>query len=406
MEDRPFELEGYARAAIQTSYAIVSMTASGPPATAVRSASRSQQSLTGGTPNLTVSTDDNCMPCHECLQEIRGKQKRTLPPDVHIRRATEDDIEQVIDLLESVAAEGRWIATEPPVNRERRRTAMLATVNRDDAALFVAVREGVVVGELGLYPGWPGVYDLAMLVEFSQRNMGIGSALMKIGIEWANSMHAHKIALEVFPWNAGAISLYSKFGFLHEGFRRRHLRRRNGEQWDVIAMGLLLGRYDAPDEDVETIGDVQIRAARRSDSDALARLRHALWPRASIEEHLADTIKTFDGVASSLPLVNFVAQQDGKLVGFVEIGIRSHANHCDATLPVGFIEGWFVDETVRRHGIGRALVRAAENWARRLGCKEMASDALIDNGLSHLVHERVGYAVANRCTGFRKSLPD
>ncbi len=76
---------------------------------------------------------------------------------------------------------------------------MLATLRREDAALFVATRGEVVVGELGLYPGWPGVFDLAMLVEDSHRGTGVGSALMRAGIEWANSMHAHKIALEVFP---------------------------------------------------------------------------------------------------------------------------------------------------------------------------------------------------------------
>jgi len=327
-----------------------------------------------------------------------------LPADVQIRRATDTDIDHILDLLEAVAEEDRWIATQLPVDRGRRTTAMLATVGRENAALFVAVRDGAVVGELGLYPGWPGVYDLAMLVERSQRGTGVGSALMTAGIDWANSMHAHKIALEVFPWNEGAIALYNKFGFLNEGYRRRHLRRANGELWDVIAMGLLLGRYDPPEGEVETVGDVQIRAARRSDGEALARLRHALWPDGSYEEHLADARKMFDGVASALPLVDFVALLHGKLVGFLEAGMRSHANDCDPTMPIGFIEGWFVEENVRRRGIGRALVRTAENWARKQGCKEMASDAQVDNALSQLAHEKLGYTVADRCTDFRKSL--
>jgi len=329
-----------------------------------------------------------------------------LPADVHIQRATETDVDRILDLLEAVAAEDRWIATQPPIDRERRTASMLATIGRADAALFVAVRDGAIVGELGLYPGWPGVYDLATLVARSQRGAGIGSALMTAGIDWANSMHAHKIALEVFPWNDGAIGLYTKFGFLHEGYHRRHLRRRNGELWDVIAMGLLLGRYDPPEDEVVTIGDVQIRAAQRSESEALAHLRHALWPDASYEDHLADARKVFDGVASSLPLVDFVALRHGKLVGFIEVGMRSHANHCDPTMPIGFIEGLFVDEAVRQRGIGRALVGAAEEWARRHGCKEMASDALIDNAVSQLAHEKLGYVVANRCTDFHKSLKD
>jgi RimJ/RimL family protein N-acetyltransferase len=321
-----------------------------------------------------------------------------------IRRATEHDVDRILDLLEAVAAEGRWIATEAPVDRERRGAGMLATVRHADAALFVAVRDDAIVGELGLYPGWPGVYDLAMLVERSARGSGVGTALLSVGIEYAKQKHVHKISLEVFPWNTGAIALYRKFGFLHEGHRRRHLRRKNGEQWDVVVMGLLLGRYDPPAEGARTFGDVQIRIARRADREALARLRHALWPEATYDELLADADKIFDGVASSLPLVDFVAQQGTRLVGFVEVGLRSHANHCDPTMPTGFIEGWFVEAGARRHGIGRALIGAAEEWARRQGCNEMASDALIDNELSVLAHERLGFEVADRCADFRKAL--
>jgi aminoglycoside 6'-N-acetyltransferase I len=112
----------------------------------------------------------------------------------------------------------------------------------------------------------------------------------------------------------------------------------------------------------------------------------------------------FDGIASTLPLIDFIAEYNGEPVGFVEAGVRSHANACDPTHPVGFIEGWFVAESVRRRGIGKALVRAAEDWARTQGCREMASDAEIDNDLSQRVHERLGYAIVDRCADFRKPL--
>ena len=75
----------------------------------------------------------------------------------------------------------------------------------------------------------------------------------------------------------------------------------------------------------------------------------------------------------------FVAERpDGGLCGFLEAAIRSRANGCDST-PVGYIEGWYVDEDVRRQGVGRALVEAAEAWARSKGCRQMASDAELWN---------------------------
>jgi len=30
------------------------------------------------------------------------------------------------------------------------------------------------------------------------------------------------------------------------------------------------------------------------------------------------------------------------LVGFLEVGLRSHADGCDPAQPVGYVEGWFV----------------------------------------------------------------
>ena len=150
----------------------------------------------------------------------------------------------------------------------------------------------------------------------------------------------------------------------------------------------------------------RIRAGVPSDAEQVSHLCQALWPEASWEEHLEEVLPTLSGKPpGTLPAVIFVAETDsGQLAGFLAAGLRSHADGCDVRQPVGFIEGWFVEEALRRRGVGRALVGAAERWARKQGCKEMASDALVENALSQLVHEKLGYAVANRCTDFRKSL--
>ena len=57
---------------------------------------------------------------------------------------------------------------------------------------------------------------------------------------------------------------------------------------------------------------------------------------------------------------------DGRLGGFLEAGTRKYAEGC-VTAPVGYIEGWFVDENLRRQGHGHELVNAAEDWARSQG---------------------------------------
>ena len=100
----------------------------------------------------------------------------------------------------------------------------------------------------------------------------------------------------------------------------------------------------------------------------------------------------------------FVAERDdGSVAGFVEVGSRPYADGCH-TSPVGYIEAWYVDHDVRRHGFGRALLGAAEAWARTLGYREMASDASLDNTESHLAHNRSGYQEVDRVVQFRKLL--
>ena len=98
-----------------------------------------------------------------------------------------------------------------------------------------------------------------------------------------------------------------------------------------------------------------------------------------------------------------VDRGDGTLAGFVEAGSRPYAEGCD-TSPVGYVEAWYVDDDLRRQGYGRALLQAAEDWARSQGYREMASDALIDNETSHRAHEASGYREVERIVTFRKSL--
>ena len=149
---------------------------------------------------------------------------------------------------------------------------------------------------------------------------------------------------------------------------------------------------------------VSIRPARNSDLGALASLYHALWPEASAAEHCCELSGIMSG-NTAMPAINLVAETiDGRVVGFVQVGLRSHANGCDASRPVGFIEGWYVVPDCRRQGSGRSLLTAAEDWAFNQGCKEMASDTQIDNEISQTVHRVLGYDVVDRCVHFRKPL--
>lgn len=139
-----------------------------------------------------------------------------------------------------------------------------------------------------------------------------------------------------------------------------------------------------------------VRRATNADRAAYQRMRLALWPdcaESDIDEWFArDDAATF-----------VATRPDGSLCGFVEAGSRPYAEGCDSS-PVGYVEGWWVDPDVRRHGVGRALLDAAESWARGRGYTEMGSDALLDNAASHEAHRRCGFREVERLVMFRKPL--
>jgi aminoglycoside 6'-N-acetyltransferase I len=149
-----------------------------------------------------------------------------------------------------------------------------------------------------------------------------------------------------------------------------------------------------------------IRHAHAADRIHLAAMRTLLWPYGSLEEHLKELDAFLNGgVISTLPSAILVSElPDGTLTGFLEAGLRSHAESCDPVHPVGYVEGWFVRNQFRNRGMGAALIRAAEQWARSLGCTEMASDAHIDNHASVEAHQALGYEIVDRCVHFRKGL--
>jgi aminoglycoside 6'-N-acetyltransferase I len=150
-----------------------------------------------------------------------------------------------------------------------------------------------------------------------------------------------------------------------------------------------------------------IRAVAAADAAEWLRLRIALWPDTDSDAEARD-IAYFLAEPPRPPLPTLHAvfvcpRPDAGLCGMVEVSIRPYADGC-ATHDVGYLEAWYVDPDSRGQGIGRALVAAAEAWARGQGCREMASDAELDNLGSQAAHARLGYVETGRVVQFCKPL--
>jgi aminoglycoside 6'-N-acetyltransferase I len=154
------------------------------------------------------------------------------------------------------------------------------------------------------------------------------------------------------------------------------------------------------------VQDVFIRRAKSEDIAELASMCHSLWPESSADENVLELAPLLAGnPKGKLPATVFLAETaDGRVAGFIEVGARSHADGCDPSQPVGFLEGWYVKPEFRKRKIGARLLAAAVQWARELGYKEMASDTWLDNIESQQVHTALGFELVDRCVHYRKIL--
>jgi aminoglycoside 6'-N-acetyltransferase I len=145
-----------------------------------------------------------------------------------------------------------------------------------------------------------------------------------------------------------------------------------------------------------------VRPATPADAAVWLRMRRALWPDGTLEEH-RDEIRDYLAGRAREPRAVLLAEAAGRVAGFVELSIRPCAEGC-VTDRVAYLEGWYVAPDARRTGVGRALIAAAEEWGRAQGCIEFASDTQADNAMSAAAHLAAGFEDVGLVRCFRKGL--
>jgi len=143
---------------------------------------------------------------------------------------------------------------------------------------------------------------------------------------------------------------------------------------------------------------MRIRPITAADASAIATLSGGL----GYETEAGDMAVRLAAVLAAAGHAVFGADAgDGALLGWVHVCARLLL----IDPPSAFVEGLVVAPGERRRGVGRALMAAAEDWARDRGALVIRLRSAATREDAHAFYRELGYHQAEPALGFEKPLP-
>lgn len=165
---------------------------------------------------------------------------------VQIRPMTMEDIQGFWECVSEVAKERKYLSfvEAPPIEMSLK---WIERLIKFDFPRFVATYDDDIVGWIDIAPlnrkmfSHVGHLGMGLLADY--RGQGLGKRMMEAALARAWEIGLERVELEVYPSNKPAIHLYERFGFQHEGCRRK-AKKLDGVHEDILIMALLREELD------------------------------------------------------------------------------------------------------------------------------------------------------------------
>jgi GNAT superfamily N-acetyltransferase len=144
---------------------------------------------------------------------------------------------------------------------------------------------------------------------------------------------------------------------------------------------------------------LRIRKARRGDAERIAQLSGELGYPATAAQ-IATRLRQMKPASQHAVFVAESRDVAIGLIGWLHVSV-SHLLESDIRAEVN---GLVVAEGQRSEGAGAKLLEAAEEWARRHGCRAMNVRSNVIRERAHVFYERIGYEHYKTQKAFRKPL--
>jgi GNAT superfamily N-acetyltransferase len=143
---------------------------------------------------------------------------------------------------------------------------------------------------------------------------------------------------------------------------------------------------------------IPVRPMTEGDAEGVAALSTQLGYPSTTDQ----TLRRFRAIGDAPDAGVWVAETpDGAIVGWIHL-FGNRLLESDPDIEIG---GLVVHEAVRGRGVGRALVEAAEAWARERGYAVVSVRSNVIRREAHEFYKGLGYEPIKSQFKFRKKLP-
>jgi len=174
-----------------------------------------------GTLRVAVPLDDDAT-----TVALEGDETAT------VRAARQEDIDGIVELIETVAADDRYVVAARLAATVARDDVLLRYNEDEDRVFFVATVDEDIVGWLHVggvkAPKMGHTATLTLGVADGYRGYGLGSALMDRGLAWARDQGYRKVYQNIPATNDRAIAFLEAAGWSVESTREGHYRIDDG----------------------------------------------------------------------------------------------------------------------------------------------------------------------------------
>jgi GNAT superfamily N-acetyltransferase len=141
---------------------------------------------------------------------------------------------------------------------------------------------------------------------------------------------------------------------------------------------------------------VRVRPMTRSDVEQC----RSLLTQLGYEMSTAELERRFSEVSAAPDHSVLVAERAGRVVGLMHVFVRPAIENPREAV----VQAIVVEEGLRRAGIGRELMTAAENWGRERGCRSVVLSSNTARAPAHTFYAALGYRVSATSLVLRKEL--